>query len=60
MKKAWVRILLWWNNICPEHGPLEYACGYDGGYHYCEKCNEARREDYKKSMERLQALWREL
>jgi hypothetical protein len=41
MRRLWIRLVLWWNDICPKHG--QKLCGF---CLTCEKEREQTREEY--------------
>jgi len=58
--KFWLRLYLWYHNVCPQHGPMKYWCGLrDGGY-YCEKCEKEREARLAARIEMRTRQYREL
>jgi hypothetical protein len=50
MRKLWLRLYLWWNDICPKHGP-EMGGGFPD-YHYCIECNYSKQVSHQEEQER--------
>ena len=49
-RRLWLRFLLWWNNVCPEHGVMAEGIRY----HYCPECNARAREQKVVDLKKLQ------
>ncbi len=58
MKKLWLRFLLWLDDICPKHGPMD--CDTEG-HTYCKKCHFEEIDAYhakrKRSLNEYQKLY---
>ena len=55
IRKWYLRLQLWWWNVCPDHGP-KTSFGY--GW-YCEWCNQNSREEYAKRLNLIRTEYNE-
>lgn len=54
-----LRVYLWWNNVCPEHGPMNRWESPGGGGWTCGQCDAAREQAHAERVTRcMQGLKR--